>query len=141
MTENFVCTGEYPHNSSSFAVLLHMDWALMQNTLAASLSPSHSSSLLKTTLTTNMEKQRCYQQDKNALKSNLWLICIQIAVLPYMSFYNIFGHTTNFKVIPSTSLSLSASQHNYSLHFIWQLSLVTSQCYSTAYVGDQLSQL
>jgi len=49
MTENFVCTGEYPHNTSSFAVLLHMDWALMQNTLAASSSPPHSSSLLKKT--------------------------------------------------------------------------------------------
>jgi hypothetical protein len=68
MTENSVWTGEYPHSSTSFAVLLHMDWALMQNTLAASLSPPHSSSLLKRTLTTNMEKQRCYQQDKNALE-------------------------------------------------------------------------
>jgi len=49
MTENFVCSDEYPHNSTPFVVLLHMDWALMQNTLAASLSPSHSSSLLKRT--------------------------------------------------------------------------------------------
>jgi hypothetical protein len=49
MTENFVWPGEYPHNSTSFAVLLYMDWALMQNTLAASLSTSHSFSLLKRT--------------------------------------------------------------------------------------------
>jgi hypothetical protein len=68
MTENLVCSGEYPHSTTSFAVLLHMDWALMQNALAASLSPSHSSSLLKRTLTANMEKQRCYQQNKNALE-------------------------------------------------------------------------
>jgi hypothetical protein len=68
MTENFVCSGEYPQSSTSFAVLLHMDWTLMQNTLAASLSPPHSSSLLKRTLTANMEKQWCYQQDKNALE-------------------------------------------------------------------------
>jgi hypothetical protein len=49
MTENFVCSGENHHISTSFAVLLHMDWALMQNTLAASLSPPHSSSLLQRT--------------------------------------------------------------------------------------------
>lgn len=62
MKENLICTGEHLHNSTLFAALLHMDWALMQSAHAAYLSPHHFSSLLKRNLT-NMEKERSYQQE------------------------------------------------------------------------------